>query len=185
MALGVGPEHAEAYDEEAERFMRSASASGKLDAIGSCGLRGAETAAQVAAFERQATLARELDVPLIVEARNAHRTAFQVVQRIGWPPRLVLRAFDASLEELADWIDAGAFVSLGAESVADPARCNALAQRVPEGRLLVESGAPDCTVSTLDETDPRCDQVAFVADALRETIAATSLAQNFASAFRA
>ena len=185
-ALGVAPEHASSYDDAVEDAIREAVAAKRkhVCAIGSCGLDGNAEQAQRDAFKRQIELARELGLPLIVEAEGAYTEALEELSAQGVPERgVLLRAFSGTDEELSAWILAGAYVSFDVRVTADRASSARQAKLVPAERLLVESGAPALVADVLAGSEPRPDQVVFAADVLIGAAGPGAFAQNYQTLF--
>ena len=140
---------------------------------------------QLNAFEWQIELSKELEMPLIVDAPGTLDHAFDVLSNIGFPARgTVLRAGSATEDELAPWIQADCYISFDPSGLDDPVSFCKRASSVPVDRVLAESGAPQQHLSILKGTDPRCDQVVFVADLLQSAnIPSFALAENWLRVF--
>lgn len=183
-ALGVSAENAELYNSDIEQAIRAESSRKNVWAIGSCGLGDEPGDAHVRAFESQIALASELGMPLIVEASRAYGQALTLISESGIEAeRVMVRMGDCDAESLDAWVQAGCYISFGAQAADDAVRYCELARRVPCDRLLVESGAPDNAIALLAGTNPRSDQVVFVADALRGVCPPIKLAENLAAFF--
>ncbi len=193
VALGVAPENAQLYTDETESAIRAAFADKHVKAIGSCGLALSGNPAneslpplelQIQVFERQIALARELGVPLIVQADGAWDVAFQTLEKAGLPEApVILRAQGATADDVAPWIEAGSYIAFDAQAEYDPVGACKLARLVPTDRVLVESGAPENGLLGLTGSDPRCDQVVFIADVLQGVCPGPRLMENFLLAF--
>ena len=167
-ALGVSPENASYFDDEAAETIRKAAALKNVVAIGSCGLGSNPDGVQEIAFERQIGLAHELCMPIIVEAGDALERTWEMLQSRGLPERgVMLRLPDVASDQLAAWIEAGCYFTFGPKAVQDPAFFCKLAKSLPADRILVESGAPEMDVPQLSGMPPRCDQSVFVADVIQ------------------
>lgn len=178
-ALGVAPENASHYTDEIDQLLRDRAADKNVFAIGSCGVHDSDSAEQADAFRRQAAVAADTGLSLVVEAAGAYAAALEVICDAGVPgEKVLLRAFDGTCDELSTWVNRGCYISFDARAANDPMRYVELARMVPEDRLLVESGAPDVLVEALSGFDARPDQVVFVADVLQGTCCAEQLAQN-------
>lgn len=202
---GVEPAYAEAYDDEVDSAIRSAVKTGKVHAIGSCGLglagvvqrsgtfeqnQSMESDGEIRkavckdAFKRQIAIASEFDLPLIVQANGEHAEARGVLEGEGFPTgQALVRAFRGTDEELQEWVQAGSYVSFGGWSTDDPIELCHQVQLVPANRVLVESCAPEETIDLLAGLPARCDQVVFTADVIRNQINAQQLMQNASELF--
>jgi len=196
VVAGVEPAFASAYDDAVDAGIRAAAQAGKVHAVGSCGLGNAGEAlpdgrlgsavpsasARMHAFERQITIAREFGLPLIVQANGAHAQTREALEGEGFPLDCVLvRAFSGSDDDLRAWVQAGSYISFGGWSADDPTELARLVELVPTDRVLVESCAPQETIDQLAGLPARCDQVVFVADAMRSYVSAEQLASNAAA----
>jgi TatD DNase family protein len=116
-------------------------------AIGECGLdffyEHSPRAVQRAVFAAQLELARALNRPVVVHTREADAdTAAMLREAASAGVRGVLHCFTGS-QQLADVaLDAGWFLSLSGVVTFKKYSDEALVQRVPDDRLLVESDAP-------------------------------------------
>ena len=183
-AVGVGPRNAAFYTDAVEESLRSAAALKHVRAIGSCGISEPADEAQVHAFRRQAALAAELGMPLVVEAHGAYEAALEMLAEWGRPVAgVLLRAFDGDSDDLRAWTGAGAFVSFDSRIADDPGTWNGLAALVPQDRILVESGAPGTRLEMLAGFPPRCDQMTFAAEAIAPLLPPDQLARNFSALY--
>ena len=181
VAIGVAAYNAPYYSDEIdEALRRTAAEQPKLvRAIGSCGLGESPDDARERAFAAQVAIAHDAGLRLIVDANGAHALHVSALRDEAFPfERVLVRAFDGSPDDLALWAQAGAYVSFSAYAAEDPAELNRLAGMLDPRRVLVESGAPEQSFDLLAGYPARCDQVVFVADAMRTTVAATQLAAN-------
>ena len=187
--------NASQYDDEIDDALRAAASSGKVHAIGGCGLSLQDQAGETGesssddrllSFRRQIAIARDFDLPLVVQANGAHQAALNLLHEEGFPLECTMvRAFDGSDDELTAWAGAGAFVSFGGWSADDPLKLNRQVKLMPVDRVLVESGAPEETIDKLAGFPARMDQVVFVADALISLVPADQLMSNAESFYRA
>ena len=179
ISIGVGPENAAKYDDNVESLMRELIPNKNVRAIGTCGLTQVGSDTEIQAFKRQIALAGEAGLPLVVKAHGALDEAFDIVSlEDRQPPRLMIRGFDGSEEQLERWICKDAYVSFDAKAADDPMRFASLARMVRTDRILIESGAPYAGVKALTGFPPRADQVVFIADALAGVCPAAQIAQN-------
>ncbi|MBR0406299.1 MAG: TatD family hydrolase [Eggerthellaceae bacterium] len=184
IVIGVSPDHAVAYTDEVEETIRTVAQDKTVCALGSCGIDRNAGKEQEHAFARQIALAKELALPLVVETRGAYDRALDFLLSEGMPDKgVVLRAGDATSEQLAKWADEGCYISLGPEGLDDPLSFYDRARMLPADRILFESGAPDERLDVLAGADPRCDQVVFVADILQGICPPIRLVENWLTLF--
>lgn len=184
VAIGVSPDHAAAYDDAVEQSIVQATSHKDVVAIGSCGMHDANDRCQMDVFERQIALAKTQELVLIVEASGAYDAAFELVAKSGIAlDRVLLRAFDGSLEQLAPWVNGGCFVSFDGRMANDPAMLCSLVDALPADRVLVESGAPTAQLDLLAGEPSRTDQVVFLVDIINSRVSAEQIARNAASLY--
>lgn len=183
-SIGVSPAFAQSYDDAVEASLRQAASAKQVHAIGSCGLDTNCDELQIRAFESQIALAKELNLVLIVEADGMGQRALEILENDGFPKRgVMLRTKGMPLDQLVAWADKGCFISLGAEVTSDPVAYCSCVRTLPVERLLVESGAPASGIPALSGTEPRCDQVVFVEDALQSIFSPNQLVANWCELF--
>jgi TatD DNase family protein len=119
----------------------------KLVGIGECGLdyyyEHSPRQEQRVAFARQIALATELDLALVIHARDAFDDLFDIFASEGVPPRTVIHCFTGTPSEAEACLEWGCDISLSgvvtfknAESLREAARL------VPLERLHVETDSP-------------------------------------------
>ena len=121
----------------------------KVIAIGETGLdfnrNYSPPAAQRDVFAAQIDLAGRLDMPLFVHDRDSGgETARLLADHRAKPDRVVIHCFTGSARDLDTWLDAGYYIGITGW-VCDPRRgeeLRALAPRIPDDRLLIETDAP-------------------------------------------
>lgn len=145
----VRPHHDEPLDEAMSRLEALVRANRDVVvAVGETGMdlfrtgeRG-ETV-QREAFRAHVALAKELDLPLQIHDRDAHRACVEVLEADGSPERTVLHCFSGGAELAAACAEHGWYASLAAP-ITYPANdeLRAAVAGLPDERLLVETDAP-------------------------------------------
>ena len=185
VALGVAPKNAESFTEEVARAIEETATNKYVSSIGSCGLDDPFDEMQILALKRQISLAKQLDLALVVESAGAYDELLDVLrENEALPERVLLRAFDGSAEQLGRWAQWGSYVSFDARAADDPVRFCELARMVPPDRILVESGAPARTIARLKGHPARTDQAVFVADVLMGVVPPSRIGCNAQILFR-
>ncbi|WP_114856387.1 TatD family hydrolase [Brachybacterium sp. YJGR34] len=103
-------------------------------------------AAQIESFRAHIALAKELDLPLQIHDRDAHRDVLEVLDADGAPERTVFHCFSGDAEFARECVDRGHYLSFAGTVTfknADGLR-GALAE-VDLGRVMVETDAPFLT----------------------------------------
>lgn len=119
----------------------------RLVGIGECGLdyfyEYSARSAQREAFAAQIGLARELDLALVVHARDAFDDLVDVLSSEGVPPRTVIHCFTGTVDDVRACLNLGCDISISgvvtfknAESLREATRL------VPLERLHVETDSP-------------------------------------------
>jgi TatD DNase family protein len=116
-------------------------------AVGEIGLDYHQAAAdrtrQLHFFETQLRLARELDLPVIVHARQALEEVSQALRRCAGV-RGVVHSFSGSEQQAGKLWDLGFHLGIGGPVTYERAqRLRRIVARMPIGFLLLESDAPD------------------------------------------
>jgi TatD DNase family protein len=142
---GIHPHAAETADEAAYRRIRELATHPKVIAIGETGLDyhydNAPRDVQRSVFERHLSLAAELDLPVVVHAREADEDVRAIMRNAGWS-RGVLHCFSGGATLLDEALELGWYVSF-AGMITFPKWDGAdLLRAVPLDRLLVETDSP-------------------------------------------
>lgn len=118
-------------------------------AVGECGLdyhrNFSSPHEQRLAFERQLALAIDLQKPLFLHCRDAHRDFLSMLRAAGAQrPPAVLHCFTGTGEELDDCLAEGLWIGITGW-ICDERRGHHLHHivgRIPQGKLMVETDAP-------------------------------------------
>lgn len=145
-AVGIHPEAANTYSEEALAALETLAAHPRAVAIGEIGLDyhwedNPPREVQRACFEAQLQLAGRLSLPVIVHDRDAHEDTLSLLQK--YRPRGVLHCFSGSVEMMQEVVKLGMYIGLGGATTFKGAKKPlAVAAAVPIDRLLLETDAP-------------------------------------------
>ena len=118
----------------------------KIVAIGEIGLdyywEPYDKAAQKACFEAQLSLARSLDMPVIIHDREAHGDCFETV--LKYPDvRGVFHSYSGSAEMARELVKRGWHISFsGVVSFKNASKIKEVAAVVPNDKILIETDAP-------------------------------------------
>jgi TatD DNase family protein len=166
---GVGrhPNAARGFDDADLAELRALAAHPRCRAIGETGLdfhrEGAPPEDQRRAFAAQIALARETSKPLVIHSRAAEQETLAQLAAEAEGVRVVMHCFSMA-HRLEECVERGYAISFAGNvtyrSAADLADA---AQRVPEGRLLIETDAPYLTPQAVRK---HRNQPAFVAHTL-------------------
>ncbi|MDP9350186.1 MAG: TatD family hydrolase [Chloroflexota bacterium] len=145
--LGLHPNSADLWSGATEHMLRSLLSPPNVVGIGETGLdyfrRGAAPEVQRVVFIAHLRLARELDLPVVIHARDAYEDILDVLQAHGQGTRGVLHSFAGSVEQALAGVDLGYYVSLsGPVTYRSGSGLRAVAAAVPLDRLLAETDSP-------------------------------------------
>lgn len=149
-AVGVHPNAATDFGEEALAELRDLASHPKVVAVGEIGLDyywdKAPRAIQQEAFEQQLVLAKETGLPVIIHQRESATDTMAVLRRWGAAqdhPGLVLHSFSGDRAMADEAIELGFYIGISGPVTFKNARdLPDIVPAVPPERLLVETDAP-------------------------------------------
>ena len=144
-AVGIHPHSATELDEDALEELRRLAAHPRVVAIGEIGLDYhydfSPREIQIQAFERQLTLANELDLPVVIHTREATEPTLELLRR--YRPRGVVHCFTGSREVAQEILSLGMYLgSTGAVTFKGAKRVVGSVEATPLDRLLLETDCP-------------------------------------------
>ena len=102
--------------------------------------------AQIESFRAHIALAKELDLPLQIHDRDAHRDVLEVLEADGAPERTVFHCFSGDAEFARTCVDRGWYLSFaGTVTFKNAAELRGALAEVGLGRVMVETDAPFLT----------------------------------------
>ena len=134
----------------------------RLVGIGECGLdyfyEHSPKAQQRQAFAAQIALALELDLALVVHARDAFDDLFDVFASEGVPPRTVIHCFTGGPDEAVGCLERGCDISIsGIVTFKNAEALREAARLVPLDRLHVETDSPFLAPVPLSREEERAE----------------------------
>lgn len=119
----------------------------KLVGIGECGLdyyyEHSPREAQMKSFAVQIALAKELNLALVIHARDAFTDLFDLLKSEGVPERTVIHCFTGNVADAEGCLDLGCDISLsGIVTFKNADELREAAKIVPLDRLHVETDSP-------------------------------------------
>ena len=170
-AAGFHPLNLEDVPENAEAVLRDLLKDSKTVAVGEIGLayhyEKESREKQLALFEMQLRLAKELNLPVIVHAREAHEDTLKLLKKIQ--PTGVIHCFTGSVETAKEILKLDMYIGLGgAVTFKNAVKPVEVAAMVPAERLLLETDAPYMT--PVPFRGKRCDSshIAYTAARIAE-----------------
>jgi len=157
--VGVHPHEAESLTIQDLDMLARLAESPKVVAIGEIGLdfygNLSPPKSQRRAFQQQLDLARDLNLPVVIHAREADDETFDTLAayagngRHDWPadrPIGVMHCFAGDLKLALRYVDLGFVISIpGTVTYPDAERQQAVAQALPLRSLVIETDAPYLT----------------------------------------
>ena len=150
-AVGIHPSDCRFYNDvdlEMSRLIKTLEGreEKKIVAIGEIGFdyhyEDTDKARQQEFFERQLSLAREMNMPVIIHDREAHGDCFDTVRRYPGV-RGVFHSYSGSAEMAKELVKMGWYISFsGVLTFKNAAKVKEVAAIVPRDRLLIETDCP-------------------------------------------
>ena len=148
--LGVHPEDADKWSDNIFDKIRNYSKSEKIVAIGEIGLDyywdKEHKDIQKEIFIKQVKLANELNLPISVHDRDAHKDTFDILKEYNKTSDVVMHCFSGSVEFARECLKEGWYIAIGGVVTFRSAyKMQEVAKSVPLDRLLLETDAPYLT----------------------------------------
>jgi TatD DNase family protein len=147
-SVGIHPHNASTYSEAAQERLRELAGSSAVVAIGEIGLDYYRDLSpreqQLAALGDQLSLARELELPVIIHNRQAQQELYEVL--LEWAPgtkKGVLHAFSGTRASADAVLSSGFFIGVaGPLTYPNAEDLRKTIQDLPRDRLLLETDSP-------------------------------------------
>ena len=146
-AIGIHPEHAEIVNEKIIEELRELSKNPKVRAIGEIGLdyyyeENPSREIQKSAFKLQMELAKELNLPVVIHDRDAHKDTLDILKQY---PEVIgtVHCFSGSVEFAKECLKLGYYIGFtGVITFKNAKKIAEVAKEVPLDRILVETDCP-------------------------------------------
>ena len=146
---GVHPHHASDYNDKSDELIRSLIRKDSVVAVGECGLdyfrNFSPREDQLAAFERQLTIAKESGLPVFLHQRDAHDDFVELLEpALPELSRAVAHCFTGEGESLREYISMDLYIGITGW-ICDERRgkhLHDIVSIIPDDRLLIETDAP-------------------------------------------
>lgn len=149
--LGVFPEEAKTWNDNIiNEIKKLVSNNKKIVGIGEIGLDyywdKTFIDLQKDIFIKQIKLANELNLPINVHDREAHKDTFDIIKEYNKTSKIVLHCFSGSLEFAKECIKEGWYISLGGVvTFKNAKKMKEVAENIDENYLLLETDSPYLT----------------------------------------
>lgn len=146
-AVGIHPECANEFTPEAKDDIKEMAKNKKVKAIGEIGLdyywkENPPKEVQIKVFREQMALAEELNLPVVIHDRDAHKDTLEVIKDF---PKVagVIHCFSGSLEFAQECIKLGYFIGFtGVVTFKNAKKLIEVAKEIPLDKILVETDCP-------------------------------------------
>ena len=145
-AIGVHPSEAKTYTDETEKEIYKLCKNEKIIAIGEIGLdyywEQETKELQKEVFRKQLKIAEELQVPVLIHDREAHKDTFEILQEFNLKD-VVFHCFSGNADFAKKCIKKGYYIAIGGVVTFKNAKdLKEVAKIVPLDKLLLETDAP-------------------------------------------
>ena len=146
--LGIFPSEAKTYTEEIEEKIRANA--DKIVAIGEIGLDyywdKSFVELQKEVFAKQIRLANELNLPIAVHDREAHKDTFDIIKTENKNSDVLFHCFSGSVEFMKECVKQGWYIALGGVvTFKNAVKMKEVAKEVPLDKLVLETDSPYLT----------------------------------------
>lgn len=146
-AVGVHPNEASEWDDDAALAIAELLGSNRVVAVGETGLdfyrERTPRDMQTAAFKMHIDLAKRHHKALVIHTRDSIDAVLDMLEQENPPAHLVFHCWSGGRNELRRALDLGAYVSFaGNVSFKNAGDLRSIAEAVPDDRLLIETDAP-------------------------------------------
>lgn len=146
-AVGIHPEYADTVDENMIREIKDMASHPKVRAIGEIGLDyyyedNPSKEVQKKVFIRQMELAKELNLPVVIHDRDAHKDTLDIIKMF---PEVhgVIHCFSGSVEFARECLKLGYYIGFtGVVTFKNAKKVLEVAKDVPTDKILVETDCP-------------------------------------------
>lgn len=148
--LGVHPTEVKDWDDSLIDKIKEYAKSEKIVGIGEIGLDyywdKSFIDLQKEVFIKQIKLANELNLPISIHDREAHKDTFDILKEYNRTSKIVMHCFSGSVEFARECLKEGWYIALGGVvTFKNAVKMKEVAIDVPLDRLLVETDAPYLT----------------------------------------
>ncbi len=148
--LGVHPTEVKDWTDGLIDKIKEYSKHPKIVAIGEIGLDyywdKSFNDLQKEVFIKQVKLANELNLPISVHDREAHKDTFDILKKYNKGSKIVMHCFSGSIEFARECIKEGWYLALGGVvTFKNAIKMKEVATDIPLGKLLLETDAPYLT----------------------------------------
>ncbi len=144
-SIGLHPHEATQYDKNIEKSLLNYLSEDKCLMLGEIGLdffkNYSPKEKQIAVFQKQLDIAEELNKPVMIHIREAHKEAKEILKKRDLSG--IIHCFSGTLEDAKFYIDLGYFISIpGTVTFKKAANLAEVVKTIPLDYILTETDAP-------------------------------------------
>lgn len=167
--LGVHPSEVQDWNDSLIDKIKEYAKSPKVVGIGEIGLDyywdKSFVELQKSVFIKQIKLANELNLPINIHDRDAHKDTFDILKEHNHGSKVIMHCFSGSVEFANECIKEGFYIALGGVvTFKNAMKMKEVAKIVPLERLLLETDAPYLTPVPYRGKENQPAYVKFVAE---------------------
>lgn len=148
--IGIFPTEAKTYTPEIEEKLRDMAKNSKIKAVGEIGLDyywdKSFVDLQKEVFVKQIKLANELNLPIVVHDREAHKDSFDLLKEYNKGSNVLFHCFSGSVEFMQECVKQGWYIAIGGVvTFKNAIKMKDVAKAVPLEKLVLETDSPYLT----------------------------------------
>ena len=148
--IGIFPTEAKTYTPEIEDKLRDMAKNSKIKAVGEIGLDyywdKSFVDLQKEVFVNQIKLANELNLPIVVHDREAHKDSFDLLKEHNKGSNVLFHCFSGSVEFMQECVKQGWYIAIGGVvTFKNAVKMKDVAKAVPLDKLVLETDSPYLT----------------------------------------
>lgn len=148
--LGIHPSEVKDWDDNLIDKIKKLSENKKIVGIGEIGLDyywdKSFNDLQKEVFIKQIKLANELNLPISIHDREAHKDTFDILKEYNKNSQIIMHCFSGSLEFANECIKQGWYIAIGGVvTFKNAIKVKEVAKEIPLEKLLLETDAPYLT----------------------------------------
>ncbi len=175
--LGIHPSEAKNWNDDLARKMKKMAENKKIAGIGEIGLDyywdKSFNDLQKEVFIKQIKLANELNLPVSIHDREAHKDTFDILKTHNQGSNVIMHCFSGSVEFMRECTKQGWYIALGGVvTFKNAIKMKEVAMSIPIDKLLLETDAPYLTPAPFRGKENQPAYVKYVAEEIakiRET----------------
>lgn len=172
-AVGIHPENADEFNEDVVKEIKEFVKNEKVKAIGEIGLdyyweENPPREVQKEVFRAQMKLADELNLPVVIHDRDAHKDTLEIMKEF---PHVigVVHCFSGSVEFAKECIKLGYYIGLtGVLTFKNAKKLVDVCREIPAERMLVETDCPFMAPVPFRGKRNKSDYIEYIIDKMSE-----------------